>query len=85
MNRHNKWFFSFVMTGILLIMVETSASAQTVPPLHLKIAPELLQQDFDLARDTLQKIHAGLYRYKSKAEINRLFDHKRALLKDSLD
>jgi Peptidase family S41 len=69
----------------LFFVAASAANAQDKPDLHRKIAPLQLQQDFILARDTLQKIHAGLYRYKSKLEINRLFDSKFALLKDSLD
>jgi hypothetical protein len=56
-----------MMTTILLLMVHVPATAQTSPALHKKVA-----------RDTLQKIPAGLYRYNSKAEIGCLFDSKRA-------
>jgi hypothetical protein len=34
-----------------------------------KIAPAALKADFMLLRDTLQKIHPGIYRYNSKAVI----------------
>lgn len=36
--------------------------------------PEILKQDFTFFREALQKNHAGLYRYKSKMELDRLFD-----------
>lgn len=39
-----------------------------------KIAPELLRQDFLLLRDSLQNLHAGLYRYKTEAEMNEIFE-----------
>ncbi|MDB5131330.1 MAG: Peptidase family [Mucilaginibacter sp.] len=39
-----------------------------------KIDLELLKQDFRVLRDSLQKLHAGLYRYKTKDEMNALFD-----------
>lgn len=38
------------------------------------IQPEMLKQDFIFFRDALQKEHAGLYRYKSKMELDKLFD-----------
>src|ERR1700758_5624155 len=39
-----------------------------------KIAPELLKQDFQVLRDSLQSLHPGLYRYKSAAEMSAIFD-----------
>lgn len=38
------------------------------------IEPENLKQDFIFFREALQKEHAGLYRYKSKIELDKLFD-----------
>lgn len=38
------------------------------------IEPELLRQDFTFFRQELEKEHAGLYRYKSKDVLNKLFD-----------
>jgi len=38
------------------------------------IESEMLKQDFTIFRKALQKEHAGLYRYKSKIELNKLFD-----------
>lgn len=38
------------------------------------IAPEMLKQDFAHFRESLQKEHAGLYRYESKSELDKLFD-----------
>jgi len=38
------------------------------------IEPELLRQDFTFFRETLEKEHAGLYRYKNKIVLNKLFD-----------
>jgi hypothetical protein len=37
-----------------------------------------------LMRDTLQKVHAGLYRYKSKAAIDKIFDSCYASIVDSM-
>lgn len=38
------------------------------------ISPEMLEEDFSLFREALQKEHAGLYRYKTKSELDKLFD-----------
>ena len=38
------------------------------------IEPELLRQDFTFFREALEKEHAGLYRYKSKIVLDKLFD-----------
>lgn len=38
------------------------------------MSPETLKQDFTFFRKSLEKGHPGLYRYKSKIELNKLFD-----------
>lgn len=38
------------------------------------IAPDLLQADFRVFREALEKNHAGLYTYKSRQEIDRMMD-----------
>jgi len=58
----------------LFFFLFKAAFAQSANDISKQIAPQLLQQDFTSLRDTLQKIHAGLYRYKSKSEMDRLFD-----------
>ncbi|WP_083620442.1 S41 family peptidase [Mucilaginibacter sp. OK098] len=63
-----------ILILFLLFILFRTAFAQSANDLSKPIAPELLQQDFTSLHDTLQKIHAGLYRYKSKAEVDRLFD-----------
>jgi hypothetical protein len=39
-----------------------------------KIEPQLLQEDFRIARNALETGHAGIYRYTPKAELDRDFD-----------
>ena len=39
-----------------------------------------MQADFDLMRKALEEAHSGLYRYSSKAEMDRAFDAERAKL-----
>ncbi|HSZ84888.1 MAG TPA: S41 family peptidase [Puia sp.] len=58
----------------LLIWVAGIKSFSQADNLSKKINPDLLKQDFTMLRDSLQILHAGLYRYKSKKEIDLLFD-----------
>jgi hypothetical protein len=59
----------------LLIVMTTAVFAQQV---NNNIAPELLQQDLRVLQDSLQRLHPGLYRYKSKTEIDNLFKNANA-------
>ena len=44
------------------------------------LAPAQTQEDFDLMRKALEEAHTGLYRYATKAEMDRVFDAQRAKL-----
>ena len=48
------------------------------------LTPAQTQADFDLMRKALEEAHSGLYRYSSKAEMDRMFDAERAKLNRSL-
>ncbi|MDB5144119.1 MAG: Peptidase family [Mucilaginibacter sp.] len=61
------------ITLILAIQI-TAVYSQSQTDYTKKIAPELLKKDFKTLRDSLQSLHAGLYRYKSEAEMNEMFD-----------
>ncbi|MEZ5106839.1 MAG: S41 family peptidase [Draconibacterium sp.] len=52
--------------------IKSKKESNTVLP--TLIEPDLLKKDFTFFRDTLQKEHAGLYRYKGKMELDKLFD-----------
>jgi hypothetical protein len=54
---------------LLLCVCMSSLCAQTT-----KIDGSRLREDFVLFRESLQKEHAGLYRYKTKSELDRVFD-----------
>ena len=45
-----------------------------------ELTPAELQADFDLMRHALEEAHPGLYRYSTKAEMDRGFDAQRAKL-----
>src|SRR6266536_5214593 len=65
-------------------IITTCLFAQSDNYQFKKIAPVLLRQDFSLLRDTMQKIHPGLYVYKSKVTIDRMFDTCFSTIKDSM-
>jgi C-terminal processing protease CtpA/Prc len=48
--------------------------------LTAQIRPAEAQADFDLMRKALEEAHTGLYRYSTKAEMDRMFDAQRAKL-----
>jgi len=70
-----KYCPNFIITLVVLLFVLTVRGAFAQTPDSLKpIAPELLRQDFTMFRDSLEKFHAGLYRYQSKTHMDRLFN-----------
>src|SRR5579884_2155880 len=56
--------------------VETDATSVTAR--ELTVAH--MQADFDLMRHALEEAHPGLYRYSTKAQMDRTFDAQRAKL-----
>jgi len=54
-------------------------AAQT-PAVTTELTPEKAQADFDLMRRALEEAHTGLYRYSTKAEMDRTFASQRAKL-----
>jgi hypothetical protein len=62
--------------GLLLIstVLYIHLFAQSTIEPSAKIEPALLKQDFTQLKDSLQNLHPGLYRYKSKAETDKLFE-----------
>ena len=69
----------FHITLFLAIQIAT-AHGQSQTDYTKKIAPEFLKEDFRILRDSLQSLHAGLYRYKTEIEMNAAFDSCYALL-----
>jgi hypothetical protein len=74
------FFLSFLITFTII----SGSYGQLFGLNPSKIAPELLKQDCRMLRDSLQKYHAGLYRYKNKTEINSMFDSCYSTLRDSM-
>jgi len=49
-----------------------------------KISAELLRKDFLLLRESLSKNHPGIYRYRTKNEIDHIFDSCMNSIRDSM-
>src|SRR5256885_5274802 len=76
----------------VLVALLTSFAAQTRVPavvpaetpdhsaLTRTLSPAEMCEDFDLMRGALEDAHAGLYRYSTKPEMDRVFDAQRAKL-----
>lgn len=58
---------------VCALTVSVSGLAQTPPALE-KFAREKLIEDFQIARQALEEGHSGIYRYTSKADMDRAFD-----------
>jgi hypothetical protein len=50
-----------------------------------KLSASALKNDFLVLKDTLQKIHPGLYRYKNKTAMDNLFDSCYRSIRDSMN
>jgi hypothetical protein len=56
--------------GLLL----TAVAFPTLVSAQDRIASKLLLEDFRIARTSLEEGHSGIYRYRSKADLDREFD-----------
>ncbi len=74
-----KNFNLLLLVFMLLLTMNGRLFAQTAND-HKPVSTDLLKQDFKMLRDSLQDLHAGLYTYKSKAQMDRLFDQCEAKL-----
>jgi hypothetical protein len=52
---------------------------------HEKHSPEKVLEDFKILRASLEEGHSGIYRYSSKAELDRIFDKAAAQLTRPMD
>lgn len=73
-----------IVTLIAIIITTINCFSQNVNYSQQKIAPAALKSDYMVLLDTLQKVHPGLYRYKTKSQMNRVFDSCYASIKDSM-
>jgi hypothetical protein len=68
---------------VLIHAIAVSTFSQPGGP-FTKMPPLLLRKDLTMLKDTLEKIHPGLYRYKDKLTLDRIFDSCLGAIKDSM-
>lgn len=80
-------FLTFSAAAILLLATHSrclikaaNAPATQVSAALGELAPAEMRADFDLLRHALEEAHPGLYRYSTKAEMDRVSDAQRANL-----
>jgi len=73
-----------IFTCIAIVIATVNCLAQDADYHQQKIAPAALRSDFLLLRDTLQKVHPGIYRYKTKQQMGRILDSCYVSIKDSM-
>jgi Peptidase family S41 len=69
---------------IFAMILATRGIAQNAGSPGEKISGAVLRADLAMLKDTLQKIHPGLYRYKSKQFVDHIFDSCSASIRDSM-
>lgn len=70
--------------SIAITLIASGSFCQSNNYQPKKIAGTDLNSDLLFLQDTLQKIHPGLYRYKSKSAINNLFHSAQSSIGDSM-
>jgi hypothetical protein len=65
-----------ILTAVLIsIAIPVYAQQATgATSLHKQLTTEQLREDFAILRTSLEEGHGGLYRYSTKAQVNRIFD-----------
>jgi C-terminal processing protease CtpA/Prc len=71
----------FLLTASL---IGVGVDAQAPDKEWRKYPPDAIRSDFLLLRDTLQKIHPGIYRYKTKEVMDALLDSCYSSIRDSM-
>jgi C-terminal processing protease CtpA/Prc len=66
--------------SLSLMIAQLGVAARKVSGTTGTLSPAQTQADFDLMRKALEEAHTGLYRYSTKAEMDRAFNSGRAKL-----
>src|SRR5215470_8559384 len=77
-----------VVVLVFTVIVSYVVSTNVLPYALLvprTFSPQALNEDFLFLRKTLEEGHPGLYRYTSKAEMDRLFDETQQKLNHPMD
>ena len=82
MNNTRTVLLGFSAAAVALFFAATSLSmAQTTT----KFEAKQLQEDFEIARQSLEEGHSGLYRHTTKADLDRIFDKVEMSLDHPMD
>ena len=77
-------FACFILTTLTMtILPAVSSLARTETT--KKFEPGQLRQDFQIARQSLEEGHPGLYRHTKKVELDRIFDEAEKSLNHPMD
>jgi C-terminal processing protease CtpA/Prc len=76
----NQFLFAAHLGAASLQSGAGNASVTQISPLTGKLQPAEAQADFDLMRRALEEAHGGLYRFSTKAEMDKAFEAQRAKL-----
>jgi len=71
----------FALLTVSTLAVATSVRADTTQ----KFEPKQLREDFQIARQSLEEGHPGLYRHAKKIELDRVFDNAEMSLNHPMD
>ncbi|HVR97508.1 MAG TPA: S41 family peptidase [Thermoanaerobaculia bacterium] len=69
----------------LLILLTACIGMTETPQTSTKLSREQLREDFRILRQALEEGHSGIYRYTSKAEMDRIFDQAEKSLDKPMD
>ena len=72
------------MKKIILFLIFLGLAVGVFAQADTDLPADALRSDLILLRDTLQKIHPGLYRYRSKAYMDAVFDSCLGSIRDSM-
>ncbi len=79
-----KIFKTFLFPALLALFFCSSCSDKLYSPVK-KYSPEELRQDFDLMRNVMQDYHPSIYWYTPKDSMDKIFDHYRNAIRDSMN
>jgi len=78
-------YYQKTVSLLLFLYILSSSTSGQAPPASLrKIPAELLRQDLRILIDSLKKDHPGLYRYRTREDMNGVFDSCLASIHDSM-
>jgi hypothetical protein len=80
-----KMYSALLTLSTLAIALLLAAASLVRTQTTKKFEPRQLREDFQIARQSLEEGHSGLYRYTKKAELDRIFDEAEKSLDHPMD